>query len=777
MDARRLTTAGATGLTVVIATLTWAGPSSAQAHGPTGFVAGADNASTLLAEPAHGQAAVSALGDDLALAAARNGMTSSRLTSLLASDATAWLNSAGQLYYVEPASPRTDVTAGGSATSTVAASTPYPLDQTFALHSQPGSTRTIYLDFDGQTVSGSIWNDNSSLPAGFYPGWSTDGDASTFDDAERSAIQSIWQRVSEDYASFDVDVTTADPGSDGLTRSNASDDTFGTRALFSPSDAARTAVCGGSCGGVAYVGTFDSTSTTPDYVQPAWIFPQGLGPNSAKFMAEAASHEVGHTLGLAHDGTSTKGYYTGQGSWAPIMGVGYGEPITQWSRGEYADANNQQDDFAVMSANGLSLRSDEAGGTTGSATALTGASTSGFVTSAQDVDVYAVNRACSTAFTAAAVPAPTSPNLDIGLTLLDATGAELEHADPASGGSGDVATGLSAAIGSHAGPGAFYLVVDGVGSGDPATNGYSDYGSVGQYTLSISGVCTVGTPSAPRKATAQVDSPNAAVDLTWNAPSSDGGSPVTAYRVFKNGYLVTALAGTERSYRFDGFERGETATLSVRAVNANGNSPAAAVTASIAALPGPATSVTAQRGNKAVTLSWQEPLNVGDAAITGYVLHELALDGTVLKTAKVSTGARAYAWQGLTNGTPYTFDVTAVSGDFNGSTVATGSVTPARTPWRPHIGVASSGALGAASSVSVSWTAPASDGGSPLTGYVVKALRIGNTGAVVQSVVSAPVSADTPRTRSRCRGQGAGRSRCARSTTSAWAWAALDPTS
>ena len=49
--------------------------------------------------------------------------------------------------------------------------------------------------------------------------------------------------------------------------------------------------------------------------------------NNEKYIVEAASHEAEHDLGLSHDGTSTTGYYPGQGSgavgWAPIMGVGY----------------------------------------------------------------------------------------------------------------------------------------------------------------------------------------------------------------------------------------------------------------------------------------------------------------------------------------------------------------------------------------------------------------------------------------------------------------------
>ena len=85
--------------------------------------------------------------------------------------------------------------------------------------------------------------------------------------------------------------------------------------------------------------------------QPAFVFAGNLG-GSTGYVAEAASHEAGHTFGLFHDGTASSSYSTGHGDWAPIMGVGYGKAITQWSRGEYPSATNHQDDLAAIAALG-----------------------------------------------------------------------------------------------------------------------------------------------------------------------------------------------------------------------------------------------------------------------------------------------------------------------------------------------------------------------------------------------------------------------------------------
>src|SRR5205085_1709664 len=100
-----------------------------------------------------------------------------------------------------------------------------------------------------------------------------------------------------------VDVTTQDPGDAAIIRSGAGDQVYGTRALITPSFSASSGLCNGNCGGIAFIDVFDDP-TINGLGQPAWIFSQALGPNVAKFIADATTHEVGHNLSLMHDGTT-----------------------------------------------------------------------------------------------------------------------------------------------------------------------------------------------------------------------------------------------------------------------------------------------------------------------------------------------------------------------------------------------------------------------------------------------------------------------------------------
>ncbi|MBL0749421.1 Ig-like domain repeat protein [Nocardioides baculatus] len=439
-----------------------------------------------LDHPARGARAVRLLGSDLDEAAARNEMSAAALTDLLTSDPSAWVDNTGTVFF-------TDTTTPAPADEPVVAEA--PLDQTFELHSKPGSTKTIYLDFDGGSASATGWHASYPTTPITQPAWDPAGNGAPFTSAELAAVQTVWEYVAEDYAPFDVDVTTADPGPAGIHRSGVLDAAYGSHVLITPSVGAQEAICPTGCGGVAYIGVFGTTSGGAGgdgygYRQPAWVFPQKLG-NSPKNIAEAATHEVGHNLGLRHDGNSMQSYDRGHGAWAPIMGVGYDHPITQWSKGDYAGATTTEDDVAIIRSV-VGERVDEAPSGILGAPSLP-ASTS-YVSSRTDVDTFLLGT-CSGSVTVAADPLPAQANLDIELTLIDALGQVVATADPTSTQTSlTTASGMGASLTRTVDPGLYYVSVDGVGNG-PWSTGYDDYGSLGAYTMALSGCLPTPTPT------------------------------------------------------------------------------------------------------------------------------------------------------------------------------------------------------------------------------------------------------------------------------------------
>ncbi len=99
-----------------------------------------------------------------------------------------------------------DATTIGGGTNT-GGSSPFAYSETFLLHSNPGASHTIYLDFDGHTTSGTAWNSNFNGGSNFTtPAYNPDG-ISGFSNSELTSIQKrVWRRVTRTL-SFDVDVT------------------------------------------------------------------------------------------------------------------------------------------------------------------------------------------------------------------------------------------------------------------------------------------------------------------------------------------------------------------------------------------------------------------------------------------------------------------------------------------------------------------------------------------------------------------------------------------
>jgi len=115
-----------------------------------------------------------------------------------------------------------------------------------------------------------------------------------------------------------------------------------------------------------------------------------------------------------------------------------------------------------------------------------------------------------------------------------------------------------------------------------------------------------------------------------------------------------------------------------------------------------------------VSLSWNTP-SAGSSAITGYKIFRSTSSGTetLLTTVGLVNG---YANTGLTNGTTYWYQVSAVSAAGEGARSVEKSAKPVTVPGVPRFFTAAKDSL---LGINLHWQAPTSDGGSPITGYLV----------------------------------------------------------
>lgn len=488
-----------------------------------------------------GAAAIAALGEHLPEVAKAYGLEAHRLATMLRFQPSLGVDLEGNLHFaceglaVDPTKMPAgtlgaEVAEGNVANAITATSSTSLLASgtsvdVFKLHSLPGATRVIYLDFDGHTASGTLWNSSFNGGATIVSApFDQDGDPTTFSAGERAVIQSIWKRVAEDYAPFAIDVTTEDPGVDGLRKTSSTDTAYGVRVVISP-----TNWYNGGAGGVAYVGSFSWDSDSP-----VWIFTQQLA-NHEKYIAEAAAHEVGHSLGLSHDGvggSSPSEYYFGQGNWAPIMGVGYYASVTQFSKGDYANPTNTEDDYAIITTH-APLVGDDHGNTTATATALSGptVASGGTIETRADVDVFRFDTGDGAIALKITSPSPET-DLNLKAELLNSSGQVLYVNDPSA---------MNASFNVTLAGGTYFLRLSGIGFGDQMTTGYSDYGSVGNYLITGTLVPISGKQSPVARVTASATSGTTPLTVTFSgATSSDGDGTIVSYAWdFGNGTTAT----------------------------------------------------------------------------------------------------------------------------------------------------------------------------------------------------------------------------------------------
>ena len=386
-----------------------------------------------------------------------------------------------------------------------------------SLSSLPGADQTIYLDFTGASTQNTQWNSDYKLPIIDSPPYDIDGDPTGFSDVELARISDVFDRVAEAFIPFNVNVTTVDPGAAALQKTAASDTQWGIRVVITDDTLGLGSIRAPDS---SQIGNFNSADGSPQFVYTS-------GQMSDSSLALIICHTVGHSLGLEHHGTTSTEYVTGIGagptSWAPIMGAGFGQSVFQWSNGGYYNSDNSQDDLAIITAqNGFGYRPDDHGSTDGAATALTVkgsyGTASGIIEQNTDVDVFSFVTGAGLVTLNGDSFAPGSV-LKVKMDLYDSNGQLIASSNPRDSMNAEISMNLSA--------GTYFIHISGGATGDPMSrtpSGFSNYGSLGRYTI-----------------TANVIDPGRRPTLTISDTAAYNSSGLAFFAVNRTGALLSSV--------------------------------------------------------------------------------------------------------------------------------------------------------------------------------------------------------------------------------------------
>src|SRR5437899_652878 len=221
---------------------------------------------------------------------------------------------------------------------------------------------------------------------------------------------------------------------------------------------------------------------------------------------------------------------------------------------------------------------------------------------------------------------------------------------------------------------------------------------------------TLAIPSAPQNLQA---TGIGSVALVWQAPSSDGGSAITNYKIYRSsssgteGLLTTV--GNVTSYTDTALASDHTYFYKVTAVNSIGTSLQSNEASTIAP-----TNLVATAGNARIALSWSAPSTNGGSVITNYKVYRGTSSNTETFLAQIGNST-SYTDTAVINGQTYYYKVSAVNSIRESPQSNEASAILYTIPSAPQNLQATAG-IG---NVTLAWQAPTNNGGSPITGYKI----------------------------------------------------------
>ncbi|HYL65699.1 MAG TPA: fibronectin type III domain-containing protein [Nitrosopumilaceae archaeon] len=255
-------------------------------------------------------------------------------------------------------------------------------------------------------------------------------------------------------------------------------------------------------------------------------------------------------------------------------------------------------------------------------------------------------------------------------------------------------------------------------------------------------------PSPPTNLVANAVS-SSEIDLSWAAPSNLGGLILSGYQIERSANggiswstIVPNTGSTATTYSDTGLNPSTSYMYRVSAINAVGtsspsNTASATTKAPPATAPQPPTSLTATGiSSSQINLSWTAPSNNGGSAITGYKIERSTDSGTTWSTVQSNTAntATTYSDTGLAATTTYTYRVSAINSVGTSSPSNTASATTGTTSTAPQPPTGLTATAASSSQINLSWTAPANNGGSAITGYKIE--RSTDSGTTWSTVIA-----------------------------------------
>jgi hypothetical protein len=249
----------------------------------------------------------------------------------------------------------------------------------------------------------------------------------------------------------------------------------------------------------------------------------------------------------------------------------------------------------------------------------------------------------------------------------------------------------------------------------PNTTGAFDNSSNGNRDIFISKLDLTTVPLRPQSL--QAVASDSKVDLYWETPSDDGGSPITNYTIYRGtasgGETFQALTGNVLTYADTNVANGQLYYYKVSATNAIGEGPnSTEVNAKPLGLPSEPQSLQVSYGDSYVKLTWIEPNSDGGSSITNYRIHRGTSLGGESFHAEIGT-LLEYNDTGLSNGIAYYYKVSAVNAVGEGALSDEVFETPKKVPSEPTNLIATP----SDKEMTLTWDPPISNGGSGIIGY------------------------------------------------------------